>query len=148
VIKKVALNTKLIVPTLGVAALALVSAAGLKAVRAESDSSPPFVQKLAERFGLNEDEVQSFFDEQRQERWQEMENLRSERLNQAVEDGAITEEQKQALIDKWQEVQTEKDQHREEMQNWFQEQGIDETTLMPYIGYGPHGGLHYHRMGN
>jgi flagellar biosynthesis GTPase FlhF len=104
---------------------------------------PPIVQKLVEKFNLNEDEVKSFFDEQRQERQQQMLQTKEERLNQAVSDGVITEGQKQALQEKWQEMwqerQVEREQHQEEMQNWFEEQGIDPEALMQYGGFGHRG---------
>jgi hypothetical protein len=73
---------------------------------------PPIVQNLAEKFNLNEDEVKSFFDEQRQEREQQMLQHKEERLSQAVADGVITEEQKQALQEKWQEMGQERQVER------------------------------------
>ena len=76
-----------------------------------------------------------------------MQQHKEERLSQAVEDGVISEEQKQALQDKWQEMwqerQVEREQHREEMQAWFEEQGIDPEALRQYGGFkmGMHGGF-------
>lgn len=98
------------------------------------------IEKLADRFNLNEDEVKTFFDEQRQERHQLIMQSKEERLNQAVADGVITEEQKQALINKFAEKQAEREQHHEEMQAWFEQQGIDPEALWQYGGFG-------HQMG-
>ena len=65
---------------------------GGKALAEEVNTTYPLiVQNLAEKFGLNPDEVQTVFTETREER-QEM------RMDSLVEDGVITEDQ-EALID-------------------------------------------------
>ena len=33
------------------------------------------------------------------------------------------------------------DEHKEEMQAWFEEQGIDQEALMQYMGFGEHKGF-------
>lgn len=142
-------NKKLLIPTLGLAAAVGLGALGVRAVKADDTASyPPFIQRLAERFGLNEDEVKTFFDEQKQEKLELMQQAKEDRLNQAVEDGVITEEQKEALQNRWEEMwqerQQEKEQHREEMEAWFEEQGIDREAFMQYGGFGHRG---FHKMG-
>ncbi len=109
------------------------------------------VQKLVERFNLDQTEVESFFDEIKQERQAERQARIEESLTQAVSGGKITEEQKQALLGKMQENQAEREgwidlsdderrdamrKHREEMRAWAQEQGIDLRELMPVGGRG------------
>lgn len=127
----------------------------------ETSNYPPIVSKLVERFGLNEAEVKAVFDEQRTERQAEKQAEREEKLSQAVSDGVITEEQKQALISKHEEMRTNKpekgefkemskeerqsirEEHRTEMQSWFDSQGIDHKALREYMGgpkNGPSGG--------
>jgi hypothetical protein len=147
------IKTKILIPTLGLATAIGLGTLGVRAVKADETSSyPPFVQKLVEKFNLNEDEVKTFFEEERQEHQQAMEQNREEkqqnqeeRLNQAVEDGVITEEQKEALQNKQEEMRQEQEQerkqHQEEMQAWFEEQGIDPETLAPYGGFGHHRGF-------
>jgi cell division protein FtsN len=135
------MRKKLLIPTLGLAALIGTGIVGTSIVKADSfNPNSPIVQKLVERFGLNEDEVVSTFEELRTEHQEMIRRTKEEKLNQAVNDGVITEEQKQALLAKWEEMKAEKEQHREEMENWFDEQGIDREALMQYGGFG-RGGL-------
>ena len=91
------LNKKLII-ALGFAGLLGIGILGVNAAKADDAGGyPPIIEKLVERFGLNEDEVKTFFDEERQERHQMMLQNKEERLDQAVADGVITDEQRQAL---------------------------------------------------
>src|SRR3990172_470894 len=80
----------------------------------EGGYSNPVISRLAEQFSLEEDEVEAVL---------------------------ITETQKNALIAKWDEMQEKHEQERQEMQNWFEEQGIDPVKLAPYGGFGHHGGF-------
>lgn len=115
---------------------------GVSAVQADdlSRSSDFLVSKIAERFDLNESDVEAVFDSVYEERMQEMQQSREEKLNKAVEDGVLTQEQKDALQEKMQEHMGERKQsaswRREEMQAWFKDQGIDETKLHEYLGFG------------
>lgn len=118
---------------------------GLAGVVTGADAfNQPVVDKLVERFNLNEDEVAGVFDEARQERRQEMQEQRQEhmeeRLDEAVGDGVITADQKQALLNKRAEMQEKREQLREEMRTWMDENGFDCETLAPYcVGYGGRG---------
>jgi len=114
--------------------------AGVTAVKADEDTSgyPPIVQRLVEKFGLNEADVKAVFDEERSARQAEMQARHEERLNQAVSDGKITEEQKQAILAKQGE--------REEMKAWAESEGIDWEVLQELMGGpgfkgGPRGGF-------
>ena len=138
---------KILLSIVGLAALVATGLLATKAVRADDAVNyPPFVERLVERFNLNESDVQTFFDEQRVEHHQAMLQNREERLNQAVSDGVITEAQKEALTNKWEEMQQERQLHREEMQKWFEEQGIDTEVLREYAGFG-HGRFGHFHMG-
>lgn len=64
-----------------------------------------------------------------------------ERLNQAVDDGVITAEQKEALSSKFAQLQQKREQHQAELEAWFKEQGIDPKALTPYGGFGHHMGF-------
>lgn len=98
--------------------------------------NPSVVDKLVEKFGLNEDEVAGIFDEARRERQQQMQEQRrtemEKRLDEAVNDGVITADQKQALLDKQTEMQEKHQQLREEWQQWWEQSGIDLDALAPY----------------
>jgi hypothetical protein len=137
----ISINKKILIPTIGLIAAIGLGALGVSAVKAdETTTYPPIVQKIAEKFGLNESDVQSVFDQERQDRINQMQQAREQRLEQAVTDGVINEDQKQAIIDKWSEMQKERQQKEADLQKWFQDQGIDETKLAPYMGFGHHMG--------
>ena len=121
---------------------------GVSSLRAGEDQAVnPIVSRLAETFNLKESDVEAVFDSVHDERLQQMKEAREKRLNEAVEDGVITEAQKNALIAKWDELQQKHEQERQELQEWFKDQGIDPTKLAPYGGFGHHGGFHKMGMG-
>ncbi len=110
---------------------------GIASVKAESGSLdyPPIIEKFAERFNLNLDEVKAFFDEMRQERGQEMQT----RLGERPAFKELTDEQKEALAAKREELREEYDtlkglsleerqakmeEKREETKAWAEENGI------------------------
>jgi len=146
---------KAIVLAIALSILSLIGLAGVKAVSAEdSEGYPPIVQKLVERFNLDVSEVQKVFDEEREERHQEMELRFEERLNQAVTEGELTQEQKEALLAKKAERQakheemknlseeerrTAMEQEREEMKTWAEENGIEMFRLGGFGEGGHHG---------
>ena len=141
------MKKSLFIPILITVIIIAAGVMGVTAARAQdSGSYPPFIQSLADRFGLNAQEVKTFFEVERQERQQVMQQSREEKLNQAVTDGVITEELKQALMNKWEDVKQEREQHREDMQAWFAEQGIDAEALKEYGGFGHLRGFAGHGM--
>lgn len=132
----------------------------------EGNGVPSLIQRLIDRFDLNQDEVESVISEYKQERHQAMEQKHAELLDQAVSDGKITEEQKQELEeihenwiaekDTWTDLTPEErrskaQSHRDEMQAWAEENGIDLSDIMPFgqgrgghmkgMGRGMHGGF-------
>ena len=113
-----------------------------------SDGGTSIVDRIASTFNLNRDDVQNVFDEQRQERHEQMEQKHEEHLQQLVEDGTITSEQKDDLEAKHEEMRTlreslkDQDLTREEMRNkmqearsefeaWAEDQGIDLESIRP-----------------
>lgn len=131
---------------------------GLQAVSAQTttDPSASIVQKISEKFGLNKDEVQKVFDEEHAARHAEMQAKMEERLKTLVSEGKITEAQKQLIIAKQKELQTEREANRQNMQNltpeqrktemesrkteldaWAKENGIDTQYL--FFGHGMKG---------
>lgn len=103
-------------------------------------SKQTLVDKLAERFNLNKDEVTGVFNELQEERQQQRQADMESKLDEAVNDGVITAEQKQVLLDKYaemQKIQEQLNQKRKEMQQWMENSGIDFEKLAPYrIGFG------------
>jgi len=116
-------------------------------VKANNTSSyPPLMQKFIERFNLDEDEVSNFMSEMHQERHQEKQALFIEKLDEAVEDGTITKEQKELLLEKHKEMsqnwesfmnlspeekRLKMQTRKEEIQQWAEENGIDLSRLRP-----------------
>lgn len=101
------------------------------------------VKKIAERFHLNEADVQKVFDEVHDEHKAEMEKKVEERLSEAVKNGKITEAQKNAILEKHKEIrafhESLKDLSPEEMKtkmqefhknlnSWWESQGIPEDV--------------------
>ena len=86
------------------------------------------VSKLAEKFGLNQGEVQAVFDQERSQRHAQMETLFEQQLTQDVKDGKITEAQKQLIIAK-----------RQELQAWASQNNIDLRYLRGGFGGRGHG---------
>lgn len=133
------MSKKAIIPAITLVTLLTIGIIGSKVVSAEESlNTPPIVQRIAETFGLKEEEVEAVFDAVADERKDQMQQYREQKLEQAVSDGVITEEQKTALQNKWQEMEQKRQEHREEMQVWFEEQGIDPNALREYGGFGHH----------
>lgn len=141
---------KLVIPTFLIAALiALVLYGGSNLVAAQETSGYPLiVTRLAERFSLKQEDVDEVFEQIRSEHQAEMQKRFEERLTQAVTDGKITEAQKQALLERHQEMLAEREarrlQQREEFEAWAQEQGLSLDTLreiFPGPGFHHMGGM-------
>jgi polyhydroxyalkanoate synthesis regulator phasin len=134
-------NKKIVIPALALGVLMLVGAfwVGKTTARAAT-SKQSVVDRLVERFNLNKDEVTGVFDEMQQERQQERQAQMESRLDEAVKDGVITTEQKQALLQKQVEWQERQREMMEERQKWMEESGIDFEKLAPYrVGFGGKG---------
>lgn len=124
-----------------VIALVAFAAGGIVLDKAKAQdntaSYPPIVEKLMEKFGLKEEEVKNVFDEVRQEGEQKRQVEMEARLDEAVEDGVITAEQKEALLKKQAEWEEKSRQMMEERQKWMEESGIDFEKLASYrVGFG------------
>ena len=132
-------SKKMIITTMLILTLLTIGLYGVSQVSAEDLAShAPIVQRIADKFGLNVADVEEVFTQERQEHHQLMRQNFEERLNQAVSDGKLTEDQKNALLEKIDEVKAEREayrlQNREEMQAWFSQQGIDPEVLGKYLG--------------
>lgn len=125
-------------------------------------SDDEVIIKFAEKFGRSEDEVRAVFDELHQDRLQQMQANFEQRLDEAVAAGTISEEQKQLLLEKhnelhqmhqdmWLETQGMTPEERraimvaqhDEMESWAEENGIDLNSLQLRMGPGgPGRGMH------
>ncbi len=138
------INKKIIVPSIITLAVILVSIYGANHVLADENFKySVIVTKLAQKFNLKEVDVNEVFEQDRQEMWQNRQKLQEIRLGEAVTAGVITEEQKNKILERmndWQANRTaESQEHREEMQKWMEENGIDHDKLSLYMGFGGRG---------
>jgi hypothetical protein len=115
-------------------------------VNAASDSRfTDLIAALSQRFGLDQTELTTFFAEQKEAR-------ADARLDGLVEDGTLTQAQRDAVEAKQDEQQAKREEIadasltaserrealetlREEMRTWLEEQGID----LPFAANGRHG---------
>ncbi|MCK4635770.1 MAG: hypothetical protein KAT32_02810 [Candidatus Moranbacteria bacterium] len=143
-------KSKMIVPALVLGVATIVGVSSFNNVSANEESQySPIMQKVAEKFNLNQDEVKQVFDENREERRAENKAKADERLSKLVNEGKLTEDQKNVLIAKREEIRQEREnsfgemkdlspeerkekrqEHQEEMKKFFEEQGIDHDALM------------------
>ncbi len=127
-----------------------------QAAQAQTNSSrEDLVKAIAQKFNLDQAQVQSVFDQHKDERQKEMKQRVEDRLAQAVKDGKITEDQKTKILAKIAELKTKHDSDEfknmtfdekktamkkahDDLQTWAKEQGIDTSYFM--IGFGGHHG--------
>lgn len=136
------LKQKFILPVLGGVIIAGTAfGAGLVSAQTSASGSSTIVQKIAQKFGLNEAEVQAVFDEDLKARHDQMKAKFESRLSQDVAQGKITEAQKQLILQKHQEIQsqmtldmenmtpeqmrTNMESKRAELESWASQNGID-----------------------
>jgi len=153
-------SKKILIPTIALSIFTVAAVAGAGSAFAGEHTT--IAQKLAERFGLNVSEVQQVFEEQRDERQVKRSVAEEIRLNKLVEVGKITQEQKDLLVNKFEEKRVEKEAkreariqnkeevknmtdeerkaqreenkkemkaEREEMDKWFEDNGIDQKLF-------------------
>lgn len=144
------INKKIIFPVVALAVLG-VGLLGINSASANDASNPQttLVQKIADKFGLNKDEVQKVFNEARDEHQTQMQAKFEEKLTQLVKDGKITDAQKTLILNKHKEIEQNREQNRTawqnltpderkaqmgtkrtEMENWAKENGISMEYLL------------------
>lgn len=107
------LKKKVIIPTIALVAILGAVAIGTMPVSASGPVYGNLVQQIAQRFNLSESDVQKVFDDVRVEHQQEMKTNWDNRLSQLVTDGKITDAQKNLIIAKHNEIQTQMDALRD-----------------------------------
>ena len=147
-------RSKIIISFLFLGAFIFAGVYGMKSVLAYgngTDFRNQMAQKFSQRFNLNQAEVESFLNDNFQERQKERQTYQDNHLNQLVSDGKITPEQKEAILKKreemmnemeemtnlsWEEQKTEREKHQNEMESWAKENGVDLNEVMPIAGGG------------
>jgi Skp family chaperone for outer membrane proteins len=138
--------------TIGLASMVgVVSAQSTTTDDSTDNGMQSLVQKIAEKFNLDEKQVQSVFDKDRSEHEAEMQQRDEERLTQAVTDGKITSEQKDKILAKQKELKaymdsikdkTESERHtlmdtkRDEVKQWASDNDIPEEYMHFMGGHG------------
>lgn len=135
-----------------------------KAIAEGNNNSSSLVQKIADKFGLKKEDVQTVFDQERQDRQAEMQAKYKSQLDQFVKDGKITEDQKQLILAKHKELQasrqsnmgsmrnltveerkTAMEKQKSDLESWAKEKGIDIQYVTGFgfgmKGHGGHGGF-------
>lgn len=121
------------------------------------------VHRIAQKFGLNEAEVQDVFEQAREEREKEMRLRQEEHLSGLVTQGVITEAQKQLILQKREEIRKNMEstvaslkdktpeerkavflQQKTELDAWAKANNIDVKYLLPF---GKGKGMHGHNFG-
>ena len=122
------ISKKVIIPTITLITLLSIGFLGTSVINANdnTDTYTPVVQRLAETFGLEENDVQAVFDAVRDERHDQMKTRLEDRLNQLVSENTISEDQKNALLQKRQEME----ESRNQMRTFFEENNLDPNQLM------------------
>jgi hypothetical protein len=154
----ITVSKKIIFPVLTVTMLGGMVTIGANRAAAQTSGSPfsGLVEMIATKFGLDKNQVQSVFDQYQAQRRQTIDQDRlqrqKDRLDKLVQDGKITETQKEAILSKLADLKTkytsdsfrnltpaEKMQQinaeREEIKSWATAQGIDPAYIMPGFGW-------------
>lgn len=129
------MNKKVLAAVLALGIIASVGYFGNSYVLADSDNPmhQTLITRIAKKFNLKESDVEAVFEAVRDEKHEEMKAEREKRLTEAVNNGVITVAQKTAILSKMNENILERRGNREEMQNFFKEQGIDPVKLREYL---------------
>jgi len=146
--KKKTIITLAIVTVMGLGLLGSSSAFAQSKMDGQ-DHMSSLAQKIAEKFGLNQVDVQAVFDEEHETRKAGMKANFEDQLSQYVTDGKITEAQKQLILQKRSELDTAREAKRESSKNltpeerksqmeaertsleaWAEENGIEIQYLM------------------
>ena len=146
---------KLMIPVAGLAVAGGVALATQHAYAASPTTVPPIVQKLADTFHLNVNDVQAVFKQSLQDRLAKMETSYETRLTQLVTDGKITSTQKDLILSKHKELDANRStfmaslktmtadqrkaalqQQQTDLKTWATTNNIDVKYLMGGFGMG------------
>jgi len=136
-------NKKVVFPLMAIGVLATAGALWLGIGQAKADNNgQTMTEQLSQKLGLDQSKVESAMQEIRTEHQTEAKAARDAKLEQAVQDGVLTEDQKTTLIQKRDQMHEQMQQQRQEMQQWMEDQNIDAQKLHQYEIGGPGGGMH------
>ena len=118
------MKKKIILPVImaTVIGVSILSATPAHAQTNDGSPFPSLIQKIVEKFGLEQADVEAVFQEHRNQMHAQMQQRMETRLNESVTNGTITEEQKQLVLKKHEEMQAEREKNRDTWQNMTQEE--------------------------
>jgi heat shock protein HspQ len=150
---------KILLPSMLALAILITGILATRVSAEEVSNYPPIVQRIADEFNLNVSEVEEVFDDERDERRAEMYALFAERLNDAVSEGKLTEDQRDVILEHHEDMQNQMEsltglthderkqkirEIHEEFRLWVESEGIDVSSFgqMDKEGFrkGMHGG--------
>lgn len=137
-----AVKNKAIIGAVSALTILLIGGASMSAFAQDNSSNGSLVDKVASKFNLNKQEVQSVFDEDRQAHQAEQKAERSTELQSKVDDGTITAEQKTAIEKKMEEMQVSREQSRTSLEEWAKQNNID----VKYVMMGGRGGMQSNKL--
>lgn len=123
----------LLVAGLVLAGIAGTTTLAATAVNAQSNGDT-LVEKIASKFNLNKSDVQAVFDEAHDEHEAEKQAEFSDDLQDKVDSGDITAEQKTLIENKFKELQGQRDSNRQALEDWAEQNNIDAKYL--HMGHG------------
>ena len=137
-----AVQNKVIMGAVSALTILLIGGASMSAFAQGNNSDGSLVDKVASKFNLNKQEVQSVFDEDRQAHQAEQKAERSTELQSKVDDGTITAEQKTAIEKKLEEMHASREQSKVSLEEWAKQNNIDAK----YVMMGGRGGMQSSRL--
>lgn len=108
------------ITSIGLASIASVGLVG--AAQSTTSGSNTLVDKIAQKFNLNKDDVQKVFDEDRQTHEAEHGQKQADRIAQAVKDGKLTQEQADKITAKLKELKAQREAERDSMKDKTEEE--------------------------
>jgi hypothetical protein len=126
---------KTLVAAAAAATIGLAGVGGGMAFAQSDIGGGTIVDRIAQKFNLNKDEVKAVFDEERTAREAEMEASISKKLDQAMKAGKLTTEQKSLIESKLKEIRTLHETERTTLEGWATQNKVD----LKFIMFGRHG---------
>jgi hypothetical protein len=121
---------KSLVVAAAAATIGLAGIGGASAVFAQSQTvSDSLIDRIAQKFNLSKDAVKSVFAEEQAARQAQRQAAMTEKLDQAVKNGAITDGQRALIENKLQEIQTAHQNERQALEAWASQNKIDTNYI-------------------
>ena len=98
------ITKRTLLTTLAIAVVSVTAGFGIDRALATNGSNSTLVQAIAQKFNLNQSDVQAVFDQHRQDQQTQHQERIKTRLDQAVTAGKITTDQETLILNKFQEI--------------------------------------------